>query len=100
MHSLEEAEVALKKGADYLGVGPIFNSSTKSITASGSDFFSQVEQSFPHVHHLAVGGIHAGNCHELYAINCKGIAVSNAIASSTVPEEVAIELINGVPISS
>ena len=100
VHSLEEAEIALKKGADYFGIGPIFNSYTKSIVPSGSEFFSQIEQSFPHVYHLAVGGIDAENCHELYAMNCKGIAVGNAIASSVVPKEVAIELTNGVPLSS
>jgi thiamine-phosphate pyrophosphorylase len=82
-HSEEEVVAATEAGADYIGVGAMFTSSTKpTATVEGPRLLKYVE----HVHYLAVGGITPENVHHLYAAGCKGIAVSSSIAHATNPE--------------
>jgi thiamine-phosphate pyrophosphorylase len=84
-HSIEQARTAVLDGANYLGVGPTFPSSTKVFTDfPGLKLLHQVakEISLPA---YAIGGIHADNLEQVLATGIKQIAVSGAVARSPNP---------------
>jgi thiamine-phosphate pyrophosphorylase len=84
-HSLDQARAAVLAGADYLGVGPVFPSQTKSFEAlAGLDYVRQVaaEIALPW---FAIGGIDLGNVDEAVAAGARRAAVSRVISHSTDP---------------
>ncbi len=85
---LEQAREASREGADYLGLGPIFPSTTKVRGfVRGVDLVREVVQdpACTRLPHLAISGIHAGNVRELGEAGCRGVAVSSAVCSSEDP---------------
>ena len=92
-HSIEQARTAVLDGANYLGVGPTFPSSTKVFTDfPGLELLRQVakEISLPA---YAIGGIHADNLEQVLATGIKQIAVSGAVARNPNPGVEAGKLI-------
>ena len=87
-HSLKEAEQAVLDGADYLGVGPCFPSTTKDFSSFASrDFLRQVaaEVSLPA---FAIGGVRPDRLDELASLGVNRLAVSAAIAAAADPAAV------------
>ncbi|MFO0918692.1 MAG: thiamine phosphate synthase [Planctomycetaceae bacterium] len=92
-HSIEQARQAVLDGADYLGVGPVFPSSTKEFTEfPGLAFVEQVAAEIP-LPWFAIGGINEENLSDLLAAGATRIAVSGAICSSEEPSWAAGELL-------
>lgn len=88
-HSIEQARQAVLDGANYIGVGPTFPSTTKEFDVfPGTAFLQQVteEISLPA---FAIGGITLENLDEVLAMGIKRVAVSGAIAKADKPGEVA-----------
>lgn len=82
-HTLEEAKKAEQAGADYLGVGAVFTTSTKQDTISVSyDTLREIREgvSIPIV---AIGGISQDNILELSGSGVDGVALVSAIFSAT-----------------
>ena len=77
--SLEEAIKAEKDGADYVGVGTVFSTSTKA----DADYLSMDELraicETVNIPTVAIGGIHAGNIQLLQGTGIDGVAVVSAI---------------------
>ncbi|MBS5198326.1 MAG: thiamine phosphate synthase [Clostridiales bacterium] len=78
-HSVEEALEAVKSGADYLGVGAVFSTSTKSDAEVLSrqvlrDICSAVE-----IPVVAIGGISKANISQLSGTGVDGVALVSAI---------------------
>jgi thiamine-phosphate pyrophosphorylase len=97
-HTIEQARQAVLDGADYIGVGPVFPSSTKAFESlAGLEFVREVaaEISLPW---FAIGGINAENVNIVVEAGAKRIAVSNAILGAKDPEMAAREL--GTKVSS
>ena len=91
-HTLEQVRRAVLDGADYIGVGPTFPSSTKQFDAfPGLDFVraASAETSLPA---FALGGIGPANVAEVVAAGARRVAVSSAIATAEDPEKVALLL--------
>ena len=91
-HTIEQARRAVLDGADYIGVGPVFPSSTKAFESlAGLEFVREVaaEISLPW---FAIGGINADNVNLVVESGAKRIAVSSAILSAKDPEAAAREL--------
>jgi thiamine-phosphate pyrophosphorylase len=91
-HNLEQVRQAILDGADYLGVGPTFPSTTKSFdTLAGLEFVREAmaETSLPA---FALGGITLENVREVVAVGGKRIAVSAAIATADDPRSMATAL--------
>lgn len=61
-HSLEQAEDAVKKGVDYIGVGPVFSTSTKENTSNpiGLEYLKYVVDKI-NIPIVAIGGIKEDN---------------------------------------
>jgi thiamine-phosphate pyrophosphorylase len=88
-HTIEQARRAVLDGADYIGVGPVFASSTKEFDApAGVDFVKQVaaEISLPW---FAIGGINLDNVDQVLEAGGRRIAVSHAILAASDPSAAA-----------
>ncbi|KAE9631352.1 thiamine phosphate synthase [Defluviitalea raffinosedens] len=77
--TLEEAKKAEKDGADYIGVGAVFPTSTKQDARDVSvDLLKEIKQSVA-IPVVAIGGINEDNVSLLKDTNIDGIAVVSAI---------------------
>jgi thiamine-phosphate pyrophosphorylase len=88
-HSLEEAIQAARDGADYIGVGPVFPSTTKAFdTFVGLDLVRAVSEgvSLPA---YAIGGITTANVGDVVRAGARGVAVSAAICGADDPQAAA-----------
>lgn len=84
-HHLDHAKQALLDGADYIGVGPFFKSSTKTRDfVGGPDYAKQVAEKIK-LPAVAIAGITEQNVDEVLATGIKAIAVTAAIAGSDDP---------------
>jgi len=79
-HSLEEAKKAEKEGADYIGVGPIFPTPTKTDAPGpvGCEIISQIKKEVK-IPVVAIGGISPHNLREVLEAGADGIASISAI---------------------
>ena len=79
--NLEEALLAQREGADYLGVGAMFNTSTKTDAKSVS--FETLKEICDNVDIpvVAIGGISEDNLLQLKGTNVDGACVISAIYS-------------------
>lgn len=95
----EEAGQAITSGADYLGVGPMFPTRSKSdakkpLGPGGlRSLRRHLSTSIPIV---AIGGIEAAHIPEIISAGADGIAVISSIASQPHPNEVVRKLANVV----
>ncbi len=77
---------ALPEGVDYLGIGPVYSTSTKldaDAVIGVLTFAKMVASTVLPV--VAIGGINAGNGAPLFAAGAKGIAVVSAICGQNDP---------------
>ena len=89
-HRLEQAIHATEAGADYLGVGPVFPSQTKSFKDfPGLAFVRSVANSTAvEKPWFAIGGISLERMSELIAAGAQRVAVTSAVAGAEHPNEV------------
>jgi thiamine-phosphate pyrophosphorylase len=88
-HTIEQVREAVLEGADYIGVGPVYPSTTKEFpTLAGLEFVAGAarETSLPA---FALGGIGPRNVHDVLQAGARRIAVSAAIAAAEEPEQAA-----------
>ncbi len=82
VHSVEEAVQAVRDGADCLGVGAMFSTSTKT---DADVLPMEVLRDIccaVNIPVVAIGGIHKGNLHELAGTGADGVALVSAIFSA------------------
>jgi thiamine-phosphate pyrophosphorylase len=90
---IAQAKAAFMEGADYCGVGPMFNTSTKEKDVIvGPDYLKQFIETFDRPH-LAIGGINVGNIGKLVEAGVQGVAVSSAICAADDPGAVVQKII-------
>ena len=81
-HDIDQARTAVRDGADYLGVGPVFPSATKEFeTFPGLEFLREVAAEI-RIPAFAIGGIDADNLPQVLETGITRIAVSRAPLSS------------------
>ncbi len=94
--TVERAKDAYKQGADYLGVGAIYPTTTKVKTMLTSvDTLNKICNAVP-IPANAIGGLHKDNIDVLQGIPIAGICVVSAIMKSETPEDTAAELIERI----
>ena len=91
-HQLEHAERAVTDGADYVGVGPVFRSSTKPRDISPGLPYAAVVAATVSIPAVAIAGITAGNVDQVVATGVAAIAVTAAVTGSDDPRIAAAEL--------
>ena len=90
--TVEQAIAAEQAGADYIGVGAVFDTSTKKITrAMGVEELRDISQSVS-IPVVAIGGINAGNILQLSGSGVDGVAVVSAIFGAEDPGKATAEL--------
>ena len=88
-HSLDQAKAALNEGADYVSVGPIFQTATKDAgSAVGIELLKQVVEQVP-LPTLPIGGIDVTNVADVIATGATRVAVCAAVCSADDPKSAA-----------
>jgi thiamine-phosphate pyrophosphorylase len=88
-HRIEQARQAVRDGANYIGVGPIFKSPTKPRDfVAGPEYARQVSQQI-RLAALAIAGITSDNLDQVLATGIRGIAVTAAVTASDDPRAAA-----------
>jgi thiamine-phosphate pyrophosphorylase len=91
--SLAELTTTLPCDADYLGVGPIFSTMTKSDAAQplGIAGLAKLRASSTHTL-IAIGGINHTTINDVIATGIDGVAVVSAICAAPQPKQAAYDL--------
>jgi thiamine-phosphate pyrophosphorylase len=92
-HSIDQARAAVLDGANYIGVGPTFRSSTKSFNAlPGVDLLRTVAAEI-RLPAFAIGGITLENVAAVLAAGVPRVAVSSAIVEAPDPAAAARQFV-------
>lgn len=88
VHNLSEAEMAIKAGADYFGVGPIYPTSTKADIRSvqGVKILQELRANGITIPIVGIGGITANNAYEVIEAGADGVSVISAISKHKDPK--------------
>ena len=92
VHTVEEARQAVQDGADYLGRGAVFPTSTKTDVEQMSSETLQTICNAVDVPIVAIGGINRDNLLKLAGSGVDGVALVSAIFSAEDIEEACREL--------
>jgi thiamine-phosphate pyrophosphorylase len=93
-HDIDQAKKAVLDGADYLGVGPVFRSSTKPrdwAKIPGLDYAKQAAEQID-LPTVAIAGINSENLAEVRKAGIRSIAVTAAVTAADNAEAAASEL--------
>ncbi len=91
-HRIEQARQAVLDGADYIGVGPVFPSMTKTRGfVAGLDYARQVAGEIP-ISAVAIAGINETNVMQVMETGVKAVAVTAAVISCDDPRQAAQSL--------
>lgn len=82
-HSIEQARAAVLSGANYIGVGPVFPSNTKSFDSHvGLELISEVAKEIQ-LPAFAIGGINLDNVQSVCDAGQSRVAVQNAVVGAS-----------------
>lgn len=80
-HSIEDAKNAMLQDIDYIGVGPIFPTTTKNRESVGLEYLEYVEKNID-LPYIAIGGIKEHNLHEISKRGASRIALVSEIVGA------------------
>jgi thiamine-phosphate pyrophosphorylase len=84
--NVDDARRAQDSGADYVGLGPMFPTTTKKKDhIVGPAYLKAFLAAFPNFPHLAIAGITPENASILAQAGARGVAVSSAVCSAKDP---------------
>lgn len=97
-YDAEEAAAAIRGGADYLGVGPLFATRTKedAKAASGVEAVARIRERGMRIPLVGIGGIDAGNAAEVIRAGADGVSVITAISRAEDIRAAAAALLQAV----
>jgi thiamine-phosphate pyrophosphorylase len=86
--TIEEARECLSEGADYVGFGPVYPTTSKDDASpvTGIPMLKQVVEAVP-LPIIVIGGVSAENIPEVMRAGAHGIAVISAVCCQEDPEE-------------
>ena len=95
--TVEEALSAERSGADYVGAGPVFATSTKADAGKpiGLDGITAIASAV-RIPVVGIGGIGPGNAASVIGAGAAGVAVISAIVGAPDPESAAREILSRV----
>lgn len=94
VHNEEEMSAAVLNGADYVGIGPIFETTSKpdAEPPTGVSFIKEIRNKYPNYPIVAIGGITTENSSEIIQAGADGVAVISAICQSSNRRETVNQL--------
>ncbi|ETI69307.1 thiamine phosphate synthase [Neobacillus vireti] len=98
VHSKEEAMIALRDGADYFGIGPVFPTKTKldAKPSRGTTLIQALRKEGYTVPIVGIGGITSKNAASVIKAGADGVSVITAISQADSPMDAARALRNNV----
>ena len=95
--SMDQAGLCLAGGVDYIGLGPIFPTTSKADAspAGGLDLVRRVARQFG-LPVIAIGGINAARAGEVMEAGAHGMAVISAVCCQADPQEAAARLLRAM----
>ncbi|MBU4278158.1 MAG: thiamine phosphate synthase [Proteobacteria bacterium] len=95
--SVEEAALCRAGGVDYIGLGPVYPTTSKADAgpAGGLDLLRRVSREFG-LPVIAIGGINAARAAEVMEAGAHGMAVISAVCCQADPQEAAAELLRAM----
>lgn len=83
-HTMDDVAEAVANGADYVGIGPIFATTSKddAKAPAGTDFLHRVATAYPALPIVAIGGITEENAGQTTRAGADGVAVISTICRS------------------
>ncbi|MGF1494271.1 MAG: thiamine phosphate synthase [Microcoleaceae cyanobacterium] len=90
----EEMQRALAEGADYVGVGPVYETPTKVKAAAGLDYVRYAAKNST-VPWFAIGGIDSSNLTDVITAGAKRVAVVRAIMQAEHPGQ-SVQALQGI----
>jgi thiamine-phosphate pyrophosphorylase len=96
--TLEEAQKCLAEGADYIGFGPVYPTTSKADAdpVTGIMLLKQTVEAIP-LPIIAIGGISVENTPEVIRAGAQGIAVISAVCCQEDPEQATQALRKALP---
>lgn len=84
VHTFEELDQAVRGGADYVGIGPIYETQSKSDAKApaGLTFLQEARNLYRDFPLVAIGGITTKNAYETLLAGADGVAVISEICQS------------------
>lgn len=100
-HNVAEAIAAADAGADYIGLGPVYETQTKTDTQPviGIETIREVASLLPGLPIVAIGGISERRAGAVIKAGASGVAVISAISGEEDPGEAASRLKGAVLLS-
>ena len=95
-HELAQAERAVTDGADYVGVGPVFRSTTKPRDIAPGLPYAAAVAARVKIPAVAIAGITAANIEQVWATGVSAVAVTAAVTGADDPRAAAAKLLAGV----
>jgi len=85
-HNVAQARDAMRDGADYCGLGPMFPTTTKDAgQIAGLSYLREYLDLAKAPAHLAIGGVTPENVGAMVREGCRGVAVSSFVCGSSDP---------------
>jgi thiamine-phosphate pyrophosphorylase len=98
--TIDQAREAASDGAHYLGLGPMFQTTTKAKPRlAGPEFLRAClsDAAVAHIPHLAIGGIGPENIKQLAESGCRGVAICASVCKADDPERICRALLAYLP---
>ncbi|TYR80769.1 thiamine phosphate synthase [Priestia megaterium] len=98
VHTTEELEQAIQDGADYVGMGPVFPTTTKKDAkeVQGTKLIEVVRKKGIDFPIVGIGGITPDNAHTVIQAGADGVSVITAISLADSPKESTEKLLEKV----
>jgi thiamine-phosphate pyrophosphorylase len=93
-HSEKEVQLAIQAGADYVGIGPIFSTTTKedAKAARGTSLIKELRKKGYDIPIVGIGGITTSNAVSVIEAGADGVSVITAISLAENPFDAARQL--------
>lgn len=93
-HDPEEARAAVQAGADYIGMGPVYATSSKpdARPVAGTEPIRAARREYPELPIVGIGGIGAANAAPVIRSGADGVSLITAISHAPDPERAAHDL--------
>ncbi len=94
VHDEREMALAVRSGADYVGIGPIYPTKSKSDAKppAGLDFLQKARSRYPEFPIVGIGGINEKNAADVRSSGADGVAIISVICESSNIEKTVQEL--------
>lgn len=93
-HSNDEVLEAIAQQANYVGIGPIYQTTSKADAdaPAGTTMIEEARRAFPDIPIVAIGGITIPRSEQPIAAGADGVSVISAIAQASSPKRAAEQL--------